>query len=100
MLDDLEKIPRQRWTTINYQLLLDDPESAVEHLCAFAGLEIDERLRQRVQKPLPLSRFTHTQPAVDKWRKNEIEIESVLDSLAGIEARLQKLGYARTQTQK
>ncbi|MSQ97922.1 MAG: sulfotransferase [Xanthomonadales bacterium] len=98
LLDDLEKIPRQRWTTINYQLLVDDPESAAEHLCTFAGLEIDEHLRQRVQKPLPLSRFTHTQPAVDKWRKNEIEIESVLDSLAGIEARLQTLGYARTQT--
>ena len=98
LVDDLEKIPRQRWTTINYQLLLDDPESAVEQLCAFAGLEVDDRLRQRVQKPLPLSRLTHTQPAADKWRKNEIEIESVLDSLAGIEARLQTLGYARTQT--
>ena len=96
LLDDLEKIPRQRWTTINYQLLLDDPESAVEHLCAFAGLEVDDRLRQRVQRPLPLSRLTHTQPVVDKWRKNEAEIESVLESLAGIESRLQTLGYART----
>ena len=98
LLDDLEKIPRQRWTTINYQLLLDDPESAVEHLCAFAGLEIDERLRQRVQKPLPLSRFTHTQPAVDKWRKNEAEIESVLGAVAGTESRLQELGYSRASS--
>lgn len=98
LLDDLEKIPRHRWTTINYQLLLDDPESAVEQLCAFAGLEVDEVLRQRLQKPLPLSRFTHTQPAADKWRKNETEIESVLDSLAGIESRLQTLGYARTSS--
>ncbi len=97
LLDDLEKIPRHRWTCINYQLLLDNPESAVDQLCAFAGLEVDERLRQRVQKPLPLSRLTHTQPAADKWRKNETEIESVLGSLQGIEARLQTLGYARTQ---
>jgi len=97
LLDDLEKIPRHRWTTINYQLLLDDPESAVEKLCEFAGLELDDRLRQIVQRPLPLSRLTHTQPAADKWRKNETEIESVLGSLKGIEARLQTLGYARTQ---
>jgi hypothetical protein len=51
-----------------------------------------------LQKPLPLSRFTQTQPAANKWRKNEAEIESVLNSLAGIESRLQTLGYARTSS--
>jgi hypothetical protein len=96
LLDDLEQIPRRRWTTLNYQSLLDDPESAIGQLCDFAGLEMDERLEKRVQRPLPLSRLTHTQPAADKWRKNAAEIESVLGSLAGIELRLQALGYTRT----
>jgi Sulfotransferase family len=94
-LDDLQQIPRERWTTVNYQSLLDDPEQTMEQLCAFAGLEMDDQLRQRVQKPLPLSRLTHTQPAADKWRMNEREIEAVLESLAGTESRLQTIGYRR-----
>jgi hypothetical protein len=43
-----------------------------------------------------LSRYTHTRPAADKWRKNGREIESVLDSLCGLEAQLGLLGYQRT----
>jgi len=96
VLEDLQKIPRQRWTTVNYQSLLDEPEATIERLCGFAGLAMDERLRNRLQKPLPLSRLTHTRPAVDKWRKNKREIESVLNSLGDIEARLQLIGYQRT----
>jgi hypothetical protein len=96
VLDDLQLIPRQRWTTVNYQSLLDEPENIIEQLCSFAGLEVDDHLRQRLQKPLPLSRLTHTQPAADKWRKNEREIESVLESLALIESRMQTVGYRRT----
>lgn len=96
VLEDLQKIPRQRWTTVNYQSLLDEPEATIEKLCGFAGLAMDERLRTRLQKPLPLSRLTHTRPAADKWRKNEREIESVLNSLGDIEGRLQLIGYQRT----
>jgi hypothetical protein len=96
VLEDLQKIPRQRWTTVNYQSLLDEPEATIERLCDFAGLAMDERLRSRLQKPLPLSRLTDTRPVADKWRKNEREIESVLNSLGDIEARLQLIGYQRT----
>lgn len=95
VLDDLSGIPAHRWTTLNYQSLLDEPEKTVERLCAFADLEIDEHLRQRLQKPLPLSRLTHTRPAAEKWRKNEREIESVLGSLHATEARLKKLDLER-----
>ncbi len=96
VLEDLQKIPSRRWTTVNYQSLLDEPETTIERLCEFSGLAMDDRLRTRLKNPLPLSRYTHTQPAADKWRKNEREIESVLDSLRDIEARLKLLGYRRT----
>lgn len=96
VLEDLQKIPAQRWITVNYQSLLDEPQATIERLCGFAGLAMDERLRNRLQKPLPWSRLTHTRPAADKWRKNEREIESVLNSLGAIEARLQLIGYQRT----
>jgi len=96
VLDDLQQIPRDRWTTVNYQSLLDDPESTTVRLCDFTGLEVDEHLSKRLQKPLPLSRLTHTRPAADKWRKNEREIESVLGGLAAIEKRMAAEGYQRT----
>jgi len=95
VIEDLRKIPEQRWTTVDYQALLDEPLRTIERLCAFAGLEIDQRLEGRLRKPLPLSRYTQTQPAPDKWRKNEREIEAVLDSLAETESQLRLLGYRR-----
>jgi len=96
VLNDLEHLPRDRWTTVNYQDLLDEPLQTVSRLCEFCDLEMDAHLRGRLQQPLPLSRLTHTRPAADKWLKNKIEIEAVLDSVADTESRLQALGYRRT----
>jgi len=95
VLEDLQRVPRQRWITVNYQSMVDEPEQTIERLCEFAGLEMDERLRRRLQKPLPLSRLTHTPPDAEKWRKNQREIESVMESLAEIEAQLELVGYQR-----
>jgi hypothetical protein len=95
ILEDLQNIPERRWMTVNYQSLLDDTESTVEKVCEFAGLELDSRLRRRLQGTLPLSRFTLTQPAAEKWRKNQREIESVLGSLSELETTLQVHGYRR-----
>jgi hypothetical protein len=47
------------------------------------------------EQPLPLSRLTHTAPAAGKWRKNEREIDSVLNSLEALESELESLGYHR-----
>lgn len=96
LLNDLEQVPRHRWTAVSYKSLLDDTEKTVNDLCDWSGLELDERLRTRVQNPLPLSRLTQTQPAAEKWRKNEAEIELVLPSLEAIESRMTAVGYRRS----
>lgn len=95
ILDDLKGLGRDRWATVSYESLLNDPHTTIERLCSFAGLEIDERMRNRLSAPLPLSRFTQTSPSSDKWRKNETEILSVLASLEPLEAELSLLGYKR-----
>jgi hypothetical protein len=81
ILDDLEKMPSERWFACNYDDLTTNTESVIRRICDFAGLQVDERLQQRISGSLPLSRFTHTKPDPDKWRKNEQEIEPVLDSV-------------------
>lgn len=97
VLADLRRLPRERWTAVSYEQLTGDPATTVERLCAFAGLAVDDRLRQRLDKPLPLSRLTQTRPDQDKWRRNEREIVAVLDSLAPVEAELEPLGYRRME---
>ncbi|MFC1689889.1 sulfotransferase [Pseudomonadota bacterium] len=81
ILDDLEKIAPNRWMTCDYDDLTTDTEQVIRSICQFAGLEADERLQQRMSGSLPLSRFTHTPPDPEKWRKNQAEIETVLDSV-------------------
>jgi len=81
ILDDLEKIPPERWIGCNYDELTTDTEGVIRKICDFAGLPVDQHLQQRISGSLPLSRYTHTAPDPDKWRKNEQEIESVLASV-------------------
>jgi hypothetical protein len=74
--------------------LLTDTEHAVRRICKFAGLEVDQRLQRLISGTLPLSRYTHTAPDPDKWRKNAEEIESVLPSLQSTWERCLKLATA------
>jgi hypothetical protein len=87
ILDDLETLPNNRWTTCTYDELVCDPEALIHRICDFAELEVDSRLKQRISGNLPLSRFTHTPPDLQKWRKNEAEILPLLDSLQATRER-------------
>ena len=90
-LDELEKLPRQRWTSISFAQLLSDPAATIRGLCDFLGMEFDAALAARTAAPLPPSRYTHTPPAPDKWRHNEAAIESVLPEVSACWQRLQAL---------
>jgi hypothetical protein len=78
ILEDLAKLPPERWAVCDYDRLTSDTEVVVQRLCAFAGLQVDERLRLRITGELPLSRFTQTAPDPEKWRKNEDAIAPVV----------------------
>ena len=91
ILQDLGALPASQWTSVNYAELLSDPAAPVRRICAFAGLEVDPGLRERLEGPLPLSRHTHTAPDTEKWRKNEVEILRVLPSIEPTWARLRAL---------
>lgn len=78
ILEDLNGLPRERWMHINYREFLQHPMENVKRICAFAQVDLDDVLVERLSQPLPLSRQTHTPPSVDKWRVNQPEIERVL----------------------
>jgi hypothetical protein len=93
-LDDLEQLPGERWTSVRYEDLIEDPRATISRLCQFAGIEFDAALEIRVRGALPLSRYTHTAPAADKWRRREREVSSVLPSLRPTWERLEALAPA------
>jgi hypothetical protein len=90
-LDDLAQLPASRWMSVSYADFLADTPRAVQRICAFAGIEFDAALLRRVGAPLPLSRYTQTRPAPDKWRKNADAIEPQLAALEVTWARLRAL---------
>jgi len=91
MLDDLQSLPRERWTALEYADLVRDPAIAISKLCQFLNLSVDITLGQRLSAPLPAARYTLTAPAAEKWRSNEAEIATVLPSVQSTWDRLRTL---------
>lgn len=89
--DDLAALDPARRIMVSYEEFLRDPAAEVRRICDFAGWGFDEALRQRVSGPLPLSRYTQTQPEPDKWRRNEAAIERVMHSIDETWVRLREL---------
>jgi hypothetical protein len=79
ILDDLQKLPPDRWIACDYDDVTKRTEETIGRICNFTALEIDQRLRQRLGGELPLSRYTHTAPDPEKWRKNEADILPLLN---------------------
>jgi Sulfotransferase family/Aspartyl/Asparaginyl beta-hydroxylase len=91
VLDDLAMLPAARWTALSYADFVGAPATTIERLCRWIGIDIDAALRARLAAPLPLSRFTQTAPATDKWTMNTSLIERVLPDVAATWRRLQSL---------
>jgi len=91
ILDDLEKLPPERWMACDYADVTGDTEQCIERICDFAGLEVDEQLDRRISGPLPLSRYTHTAPEPEKWRRNEDLVLPVLDSVKEVWERCRRV---------
>jgi hypothetical protein len=89
VLEDLAALPRSHWIAVRYADLVRDPRATVQRIFSFAELELDPPLLQRLSGALPLSRYTQTPPAPDKWRRNEAEILRVLPRVEATWRRLQ-----------
>jgi hypothetical protein len=90
ILDDLRALPVSSWQLVRYADLIQHPERTLNMICNFAGLHWDSQSAQIVSRPLPISRFTLSAPAPDKWRKHAQEIEAVFSIFAPIVKRLER----------
>lgn len=92
VLDDLQQLPREDWTSVAYRDFVADPAGTIRRLCAFADVPFDAALQARTAAALPLSRHTHTKPEPEKWRRNEAAITRVLPTIEACWQRLRALG--------
>ena len=83
LLDDLQALDGAHWTGVDHDRFLADPQGTVERLGDWAGWGWDRDLGG----VLPLSRYTLTTPAPDKWRKHAADIEP---RLAAIQATVNR----------
>ncbi len=86
LLDDLSALPAERVQVVHYDAFLADPASEVARLCESLDLLWDRAL----DKALPLSRYTVSEPAADKWRRHANLIEEVLPDLQATRGRAER----------
>ncbi|NNC88162.1 MAG: sulfotransferase [Akkermansiaceae bacterium] len=91
LLDDLARLPADQWCAVHYSDLLADPAGEIGRLCRFADLRLDGSLQERVGSALPRSRATLSAPDAEKWKRNEEELEPVVQPLLDIYTRLRNL---------
>lgn len=83
LLDDLHSVPAERVSVVRYDALRQDPQAAMQTLCAQLDLEWDQQL----DATLPASRYTVSAPAPEKWRRHEDVIAAVWPVVAATAAR-------------
>lgn len=77
LLDDLAAQPPERVHTVRYDTLLADPKAEIARLCVAVGYDWD----RPIDSGFPLSGYTLSAPAPDKWRRHASEIEPRLPRL-------------------
>lgn len=80
LLDNLEALPADRWTTARYDALMEDPNAEVARLCAASGWDWDRKLGNE----LPIARHTVSKPDDNKWRGRADAIDAVMPSIAAV----------------
>lgn len=82
LLDDLERIPRERLRVMTYGEFVASPRSSIETLAGSLELQWDRPIDH-----LRPSKTIVSQPEPDKWRRMETEIEAVAPIVADADAR-------------
>lgn len=81
ILNDLSSIPADDCCTVRYDEFINNPQQTMYRLCQFADWPVDQHLDEYVSQPLPLSRYTLSEPSPTKWKKNEDAVRAILPTV-------------------
>ena len=91
LLDDLSKLPADRWISASYFDLISHPQDTLRRLCNFCGVSMGEYLLSRTVENLPVSASTVTAPHQEKWKVHQAEILRVLPNVQPAVSRIASL---------
>lgn len=91
LVDDLSALPADRVHAIDYAELRRDPQQSMERLAERLGFAWDITL----EADLPLSAYTVSRPAADKWRAIEPVIDSIWPIVEATDARARAFAKSR-----
>lgn len=91
LLDDLARLPAERVRAVVYDNFLSAPQATIESLAASLELAWDRPL----DSTLPLSRYTLSRPAADKWRAIEEVIEAIWPIVRDADAAARSFAESR-----
>lgn len=83
IVNDLNNIPSRDWCRVSYTDLVTHPQQTLMQIAHFADLDKDNDINELLKQTLPVSSLTLSNPAADKWRKYESELNAVLPELLG-----------------
>jgi hypothetical protein len=83
LLDDLDRLPKERTMALAYDQLVATPRPTMEALSRAVGLGWDRPLDGN----LPLSATTVTAPSAEKWRRHEAEIRAIWPIVEPVDTR-------------
>lgn len=89
VLDELGRLDADRWTTVSYEQLLEDPTATLKALAGFAG--IAGPASEVAVEAMALSRTTLSPPHPDKWKRHEADIEAVRETWEPVAERMAAL---------
>ncbi|MEY2976344.1 MAG: hypothetical protein RLZZ435_481 [Cyanobacteriota bacterium] len=95
IFNDLQQLPRHEWQFIDYDDLVNTPQTTIRNMSKFAGLMPDETIERSLAKGLPTSCMTLSASSPDKWRKHEDEINPVLPLTHSICSLVEELKWSQ-----
>ena len=82
-------MPRKRFITLGYEQLLANPQPELTRLLKFMDIPNPDQCHQHfAEKP---SSTTVSAPAVDKWKRYETEISSLMPALKPLRQAIDNL---------
>lgn len=90
VIDDLESLPRERWTVGSYEGLLADPARELAAVCTDIGM-----MWTGEAGPLPVTANAVSSPNATKWSRNWPEIAPLMPRIEPISERLRRIASDR-----
>jgi len=81
IINDLQKLPADKWIAINYSDVLQEKEAKLRELCAFSSIAFGPKMQALCKQDLPDSKYTLSKPNAEKWKRHQAEIDAAFEQI-------------------